>query len=319
MGRSEDVVRILEAAIPNLRSELGPASPGIAPHVINLSFAYSKLGRYGDEVKLLEETIAAIPEKDRVAYINLDFILNNLGGCYLSLDDLAGAQRVWTQQEHYLRSRYPADSLALAAGLVMLGQSLLEANLFPESERVLREAVAIRQSKEPNGRGVLVAKVLLGMALAGQKRFADAEPLLATGCSQLEARWQPLPSKAKEIVDLAQRRLAILYAQTGNSAKAVEICRRNKELLEKSSRTDPESLYNAACWYSVSTTVFKAASGSDATHLAGAEADRAMALLKQAATAGFKDVAQMKLDEDLAALRGREDFKKLLVELRPSR
>jgi hypothetical protein len=90
-------------------------------------------------------------------------------------------------------------------------------------------------------------------------------------------------------------------------------------LSEKSSRTDPESLYNAACWYSVSTSVFKAASGSDATHLAGAEANRAMALLKQAVTAGFKDVAQMKLDEDLAALRGREDFKKLLVELRPSR
>jgi hypothetical protein len=201
----------------------------------------------------------------------------------------------------------------------MLGLNLLETHLFPEAERVLREAFVIRQSKEPNGRRVVVAKLCLGMALAGRKRFADAETLLATGCSELEARWQPLTHREQEILALAQRRLAILYAQTGNSAKAVAMCRRNKELSEKSSRTDPESLYNAACWYSVSTSVFKAASGSDATHLAGAEANRAMALLKQAVTAGFKDVAQMKLDEDLAALRGRDDFKKLMAELRPSR
>jgi tetratricopeptide (TPR) repeat protein len=45
------------------------------------------------------------------------------------------------------------------------------------------------------------------------------------------------------------------------------------------------------------------------------EADLAMEWLKKAVAAGFKDIAQIKKDTDLDALRGREDFKKLLAEL----
>ena len=44
-------------------------------------------------------------------------------------------------------------------------------------------------------------------------------------------------------------------------------------------------------------------------------ADRAMELLRKAVKAGYKDAAHMKKDTDLDALRGREDFKKLLAEL----
>jgi tetratricopeptide (TPR) repeat protein len=44
-------------------------------------------------------------------------------------------------------------------------------------------------------------------------------------------------------------------------------------------------------------------------------ADRAMELLRKAVQAGFKDGAHMAKDSDLAPLRDREDFKKLLAEL----
>jgi hypothetical protein len=46
-------------------------------------------------------------------------------------------------------------------------------------------------------------------------------------------------------------------------------------------------------------------------------ADRAMELLRKAVTAGFKDAARMAKNGDLDALRGRDDFKKLLAELAP--
>jgi hypothetical protein len=45
-------------------------------------------------------------------------------------------------------------------------------------------------------------------------------------------------------------------------------------------------------------------------------AARAVALLHQAVGKGFKDAAHMKEDKDLDALRDREDFKWLLVELK---
>ena len=49
--------------------------------------------------------------------------------------------------------------------------------------------------------------------------------------------------------------------------------------------------------------------------LAQTYADRAMALLRQAAERGFKDAAHMKQDTDLDPLRTREDFKELIAEL----
>ncbi|MCI0457576.1 MAG: hypothetical protein L0Z62_11450 [Gemmataceae bacterium] len=48
---------------------------------------------------------------------------------------------------------------------------------------------------------------------------------------------------------------------------------------------------------------------------AAAEAERAMAWLKQAVVAGFNDVALLRRDQDLTVLREREDFQKLLSEL----
>jgi hypothetical protein len=44
-------------------------------------------------------------------------------------------------------------------------------------------------------------------------------------------------------------------------------------------------------------------------------ADRAMEMLQRAVQAGYKDTAHMAKDNDLDALRQREDFKKLLESL----
>jgi hypothetical protein len=38
-------------------------------------------------------------------------------------------------------------------------------------------------------------------------------------------------------------------------------------------------------------------------------------VLREAAAKGYKDAAHMKQDTDLAPLRGRDDFKRLLAEL----
>ena len=44
-----------------------------------------------------------------------------------------------------------------------------------------------------------------------------------------------------------------------------------------------------------------------------------MAYLKRAVVAGFKNIEHMNNDKDLDALRGREEFKKLMAELEAER
>jgi eukaryotic-like serine/threonine-protein kinase len=70
-------------------------------------------------------------------------------------------------------------------------------------------------------------------------------------------------------------------------------------------------LYDAACVYAV------AAGGVEEGPLAERYADRAIELLRQAAAKGFRDAAHMRQDNDLDALRGRDDFRALLAELEP--
>jgi hypothetical protein len=94
-------------------------------------------------------------------------------------------------------------------------------------------------------------------------------------------------------------------------------CRQTAEMWEKLNRTDTPSLYTAACMRAVTAAVLNGSKtpGADATRLAKEEADRAMAWLKQAIAAGYKDVAHIKEDKDLDSLRERDDFEKLFVGL----
>jgi hypothetical protein len=86
--------------------------------------------------------------------------------------------------------------------------------------------------------------------------------------------------------------------------------------LEKLNRTDPACLFNAARFRAVTASALLADDKStSAAKQATAEADRAMAWLKQAVAAGYKYPAKIKEDNALDSLRNREDFKKLVAEL----
>jgi hypothetical protein len=85
---------------------------------------------------------------------------------------------------------------------------------------------------------------------------------------------------------------------------------------ENLKRTDTVSLYQAACMRSVTAAVFLTAGRCPVDgQQADAEADRAMAWLKQAVAAGYKNAAHLKRDKDLDALRDRTDFAQLVTTL----
>ncbi len=85
------------------------------------------------------------------------------------------------------------------------------------------------------------------------------------------------------------------------------------ELIVSAKTLDVSSLYNSACVFAECA----AASKDDDTQQ-NKYADRAMAMLKQAVTAGWKDAAHIRKDTDLDPLRQREDFNKLLAEMEAS-
>jgi serine/threonine protein kinase/tetratricopeptide (TPR) repeat protein len=92
--------------------------------------------------------------------------------------------------------------------------------------------------------------------------------------------------------------------RAGQVAEAVA----EAEELTKASKWSAGQWYDFACVYAVASGTF----GDKKQEYA----DRAMQLLQMAVKAGYKDGAHAKKDTDLDPLRGREDFKKLLAELK---
>ena len=109
-------------------------------------------------------------------------------------------------------------------------------------------------------------------------------------------------SPPAEQLELRARR-AISRLESGMVQQAVA----DVDELTRSSNLNAEHWYNFACVYAV-------ASGKIADKKQE-YVERAMKSLQNAVKAGFNDAAHMKQDTDLAPLRGRDEFQKLLAEL----
>jgi serine/threonine-protein kinase len=88
------------------------------------------------------------------------------------------------------------------------------------------------------------------------------------------------------------------------------------EGLLRPGHADSATLYDAACVYAVAAAqAAKAAPPHTSSLRAERYATRAVALLREAVQKGYKNVAHMKKDADLDALRVRDDFQQLLGQL----
>jgi hypothetical protein len=107
--------------------------------------------------------------------------------------------------------------------------------------------------------------------------------------------------------------LRLRYFQSKQDAEG---CRTSAEMWERLQPRDIGGVYNAACFRAITAAVIRAKDRSlTGTSQADREADQAVAWLQKAVAAGFKDATAVKKDADLADLRSRDDFKRLVMDL----
>ena len=104
-----------------------------------------------------------------------------------------------------LRIEVPAYMLEYA------GRGLMRASAFAEAEVLLREGWELRTKAQPTSWRTSLAQSLLGGALLGQKKYAEAEPLLLKGYEGMEAQIKSIPVAAKARIVEALDRLVELY------------------------------------------------------------------------------------------------------------
>ena len=121
-------------------------------------------------------------------------------------------------RRHALGPEHP-DTMASAADL---GLAYVSQGKFTESEPLAREAMEFNRKKQPDDWQGFRAETLLGASLAGQKKYAEAEPLLLEGYQGMVARKDKIEVPNWYHLDRAREWIVQLYQAWGKPGKAAE-------------------------------------------------------------------------------------------------
>ena len=94
------------------------------------------------------------------------------------------------------------------------GLILIEKKCFTEAEPLLRECLATREKMYLDLWTTFNTQSLLGGALLGQKKYAEAEPLLLKGYEGMKQREKSIPASSRIRLSQALDRLIELFTAT---------------------------------------------------------------------------------------------------------
>jgi tetratricopeptide (TPR) repeat protein len=222
-------IPLFEDVLKRQAVKLGRGHQDTVNTMANLAGAYRAAGRLEQAIPLLEEA-----HRNGYTQVRLAWVGDALLETYTRTGKRAEASRLILALVSTMRKQFPPESPQLADMLAVRGKQLLEISHYADAEPLLRECLAVREklSKKPvtNGAGsariprwqVASAKSLLGGALLGRKKYADAEPLLLAGARALKKDEMAIPPTARTNVAEAMSRLIELYQATGKTSEAVK-------------------------------------------------------------------------------------------------
>ncbi len=224
--RFEKAIPLYEEAAEAYEAKLGRQHPQTLLTIGNLGCNYRAAGRLAEAVPLLEETwrgVGRYPAK-------LAFVAPQLLDAYVELADPAkegSADKALALLDEMLApslAKFAKGSPELAQELNWACMRLLPLRAWDRAEPMLREVLATREREQPDGWTTFNTKSMLGEALLGQKRFAEAAPLLLEGYRGMTSREASVVAAEKGAFALrivqALERLVTYYESQGPASEA---------------------------------------------------------------------------------------------------
>ncbi len=224
-GKYAQAEALYSQAMEIQRRTLGPEHPDTLLSMGNLADTYAKQGKYAQAEPLFSQTMEISrrvlgPEHNRTLGFLSDFAsMYQRQGKYALAETHAAA--VLAGRRHALGPEN-SDTMESAADLALAYQSQ---GKFTESESLAREVLAFNQKKQPDDWQRYRAECLMGASLAGEKKYAEAEPLLLEGYEGMVKRktrmgWMGVSNWYH--LDRAREWNAALYEAWGKPQKAAE-------------------------------------------------------------------------------------------------
>jgi hypothetical protein len=127
----------------------------------------------------------------------------------------AEAEPLLRGRADYWKRRTGAESPEYAARLAELALNLLDQDKPAEADAILRECLAVCGRKQPDAWLTFSVRSALGGARLGQKRYAEAEPLLLAGYDGMKQRADKAPAFGETRLPATAAWLVELYTALG--------------------------------------------------------------------------------------------------------
>jgi len=204
------------------RRILGPEHPDTLSSLDDLARVYAAQGEYTQaetmfrQVQETESRVLGSEHPDTLSTLSAMAKMYQQWGKYA----LAGnyAAQALAGRRHALGSG-DVYTMVSAEDLALAYQSQ---GKFAKAEPLAREALEFNQKEGPDDWDRFRAESLLGASLAGQKKYAEAEPLLLNGYKGMEAQKDQVLMSNWYNLDLTRDWLVQLYRAWGRPAKAAK-------------------------------------------------------------------------------------------------
>jgi serine/threonine-protein kinase len=332
LRRCQELMRALAAehpAVPQYRRDLAVSHSRVGmllEKTGDLAGALAEQRRYQELMRAVAAEHPAVPDYRRELALSHAWVGNLLE----ATGDLAGALaelRRYREQFRALAAEHsdvPDYRLGVAISETLVGGLLTTAGkpavALPELEsaRSLLEDLARAGPTVPENRNRLAAALnAAGGALRDLGRPAEARDRHTRAVALTEGLASSYPKVPAYRARLAEglRRLAGLELAAGDAAGAVADARRAVGLLEGLPARDARHWFSLACARATLSAAAGRAGPGPSTSLASGLADRAIADLRQSAAMGYRSPAAYRYEPALAPLRGRDDFRLLMLDL----
>jgi tetratricopeptide (TPR) repeat protein len=236
VGRLDDALPLLEEVLQLRRTKLGSDHPDTLTSMNNLAATYQVAGRAAKAIPMFDQVLAIRKTKLGPNHVDTLKSLNNLALAHQESGRNADAIPMLEEVLQVRKGKLGPDHADTLTSMNNLVTSYLESKRWPEAESLARDCLELRRQTQADEWRRFHTMSQLGAALAGQGKFAEAEPLLIEGYEGMKQREAKISAHRKKDLAAAASRIVPFY-ETWNQPEKAALWRR--KLASSGSATQP--------------------------------------------------------------------------------
>lgn len=355
LGQYPAALGIREQLLARRRAKLGTEHPDTIASMRDLANSYAVAGRFPEGMELEVKALALSKRVLGPDHPDTLIVRNNLAASYADMHRYEDAIALQTETLGLLRTKMGHDHPLALTAAHNVAKAHADLKQYEQAEKICRETLALQKMNPgPTHPDTIQTIYSLANHLGRLERYAEALAYHEEGWKLRRAVLGPnhrqtlysMWGVASNLFKLDRGRDAVLIAdeclrraagenfQPGfalladlrlehfRKAGDPDGCRSTAELWDEVRGNDPACLYHSARYWAATASVLRADDAPpEGIKRAECEAatERAVDRLRQALAAGYKDLAGLEQDKDLADLRERADFRTLVAGLKTSR